>query len=86
VDGTLADTTSNILRTRNRHERRAIVAGVSGYTVDQFCERYNFGRSCFYKLLKEGRGPRIMKIGRLTRISPEADDEFRARLEAESGA
>jgi excisionase family DNA binding protein len=71
---------------RNRHERRAIAGGVSGFTVDEFCERFNISRSFFYKLRRDGRGPKIMKIGRLTRISPEAADEFRRRIEAETAA
>jgi excisionase family DNA binding protein len=69
---------------RNRRKRRAMAAAVLGFTVDEFCERFDISRSFFYKLRREGRGPKIMKIGRLTRISPEAADDFRRRIEAET--
>ena len=38
----------------------------------------------FYKLLKAGKAPRIMKIGRRTLITYEAIQEWREAMEAKS--
>jgi excisionase family DNA binding protein len=50
-------------------------------TVEAFCRSYGIGRSTAYKLIKEGLGPRTMKVGRRTLISIEAADEWRRRME-----
>lgn len=33
-------------------------------SVEQFCREANIGRSLFFQLLAEGRGPRVKRIGR----------------------
>lgn len=53
-------------------------------SVDGFCARWGFSRGHFYNMLREGRGPRTMKVGSRTLISPEAEDEWRRRVEAET--
>jgi excisionase family DNA binding protein len=55
------------------------------YTVTQFCDAHHIGRTHLYELLKQGRGPRIMKPGRRTLISREAAAEWRRAMEAASG-
>jgi len=50
-------------------------------TVPEFCHNENISRAMFYKLRKQGMAPRIMKIGRLTRISIESATEWRKRME-----
>ena len=77
---------NNRERRRVAPERRDASLGVSGYTVDEWCALYDLSRSFFYKLRRLGLGPRVMKIGNCTRISPEADEEFRRRVEAETAA
>lgn len=56
------------------------------YSVTEFCAI--FGGSCtrphFYQLLKNGKGPRIFKIGRRTLISHDAATEWVRRMEAET--
>jgi len=54
------------------------------YTVSGFCEAHHIARSFFYALLHEGRGPRVMKLGRRTFITREAAAEWRTRIEQES--
>jgi len=54
------------------------------YTVDSFCERHHIARSYFYQLLREGRGPRITKVGRRTLVRGEAAAEWRRRMEDET--
>ena len=53
-------------------------------SVQQFCEENGISQSFFYKLVKQGQGPRLMKIGRRTLISAKAASEWRQDLEAES--
>ncbi len=51
------------------------------FSVAQFCEAHGFTKVLFYKLLKEGRGPRIMKVGSRTLVSAEAAAEWRKSME-----
>jgi hypothetical protein len=55
-------------------------------TIATFCEGERISRSLFYKLRREGRGPRLYYIGNKPYISPEARREWRQALEAEAGA
>ena len=43
--------------------------------------RNGISRAMFYKLLKAGTGPKIMKVGERTLISSEAAAEWRRRME-----
>ncbi|UXC37100.1 hypothetical protein [Cupriavidus gilardii] len=53
------------------------------FTVPEFCEAHGrMSRSLFYTLVKEGKGPRLMKIGRRTLISQEAAADWRRAMEA----
>lgn len=56
----------------------------STYTVPQFCDGHNVSRTHFYALLKDGKGPRLMKVGRRTLISAEAAVAWRKRMEDET--
>ena len=51
------------------------------FDVPTFCIAHKISRSFFYKLLSEGRGPRLLKLGKRTLISAEAAAEWRARME-----
>ena len=57
---------------------------VANFDVDSFCEAHKISRAFFYRLVKEGRGPTITKLGARTLVSIEAAAEWRARMEAES--
>ena len=54
------------------------------YTVPQFCGGYNLSRTHFYALLKEGKGPRLMKVGRRSLISADSAAAWRKRMEDET--
>jgi hypothetical protein len=56
------------------------------FTVVEFCTAYRISRALFYVLLRDGRGPRVMKAGNRTLISRDAADEWRRRLESEAAA
>jgi predicted DNA-binding transcriptional regulator AlpA len=53
-------------------------------SVPDFCADNGISRSLFYRLVQEGRGPRLTKVCRRTLISPEAAAEWRARLERDT--
>jgi predicted DNA-binding transcriptional regulator AlpA len=53
-------------------------------SVPAFCADNGISRSLLYRLVKEGRGPRLTKIASRTLISSEAAAEWRARMERET--
>ena len=56
------------------------------YTVSGFCAAHHIARSFLYQLLREGRGPRVMKLGRRTFITREAAADWRVRMEKATSA
>jgi predicted DNA-binding transcriptional regulator AlpA len=59
----------------------------SALTVDEFCEAHGgISVPFFYKLIKQGKAPRIMKIGARTLISQEAAADWRRAMEEETAA
>jgi predicted DNA-binding transcriptional regulator AlpA len=57
---------------------------IDAFSVDEFCYRHNICRATFYNLLKDGRGPTIMKVGSRTLISQESAAAWRRKCEAQS--
>jgi predicted DNA-binding transcriptional regulator AlpA len=53
-------------------------------SIPVFVAEHGISRSLFYRLVKEGRGPRLTKIASRTLISAEAAAEWRARMERET--
>ena len=51
------------------------------HTVSTFCKAFQISRSMFYKLARDGKAPRLMKVGRRTLISAEATEEWQRRME-----
>ena len=58
--------------------------GVAVYTVDEFLVRNRISRGFFYKLLKQGNGPRVMRPGGRTLISAAAERDWHRQLETKS--
>lgn len=56
--------------------------GKDAYSVDEFCMLFGIGRTFFYDLLKNNKGPQLMKVGRRTLISRNAADHWRKSMEA----
>jgi len=54
------------------------------YSVPEFCLQHRISRSLFYKLVKEGHGPRLMKAGKRTLITGEAAEAWRRNSEMSS--
>lgn len=51
------------------------------FTVSQFCKAHGISRGLFYLLLKDGRAPTTMCIGRRRLISAESAHEWRKSME-----
>lgn len=51
------------------------------FSVSEFCRCAGISRALFYKLLRDGKGPRITKIGSRTLISQAAADEWQRLME-----
>src|SRR5262249_3717608 len=74
-------------KTHDRPQARAppasLGAEVCAYSIKQFCDLHGgMSQSYFHKLVSEGRGPRLMKIGARTMISREAAADWRRAQEA----
>jgi predicted DNA-binding transcriptional regulator AlpA len=54
------------------------------YDVIEFCHRHAISRSAFYNSLKNGTGPRLMRLGSRVLISREAAAAWRAEREQAS--
>ena len=54
------------------------------YTIPEFCEAERFSQSFYFKIRKQGLGPREMRIGSAVRISEEARLEWRREREQAS--
>ena len=78
---------------RKRHQRHReqqqqapppIGAEVIGaYSIEQFCAAHGgISEAFFHKLVSEGRGPKLMKVGTRTLVSVEAAAAWRAQQEA----
>lgn len=51
------------------------------HDVKTFCKTFGISPSMFYKLRRQGKAPRIMKIGKRTLISSEAIAEWQTQME-----
>ncbi len=54
------------------------------FRIPEFCTAHGISRSLYYTLRREGRGPRTMTLRGSQRISHEAAEEWRRRMEAEA--
>ena len=57
---------------------------MESYTVEEFCRMHKMCVSMFYKLRREGNGPKIMKINSKTLVSDKSNQEWVQRMEENS--
>lgn len=50
------------------------------FSVSEFCEIHSVSRSLFYKLLNQGNGPRLSKVGNRTLITAEDAAAWRCQI------
>lgn len=54
------------------------------HDIETFCAANRISQSYFFTLMREGRGPKIIKLGKRVLISPEAEAAWRRAREAET--
>ena len=54
------------------------------YSIADICDKCLISKSFLYKLIKQGKGPRIIKLGRRTMISAAALNDWMESLEKET--
>jgi hypothetical protein len=64
------------------HGVKSLIASM--LSVPIFLAEHGISRSLLYRLIKEGRGPRITKINGRTLISAEAAADWRTKMEKET--
>jgi hypothetical protein len=52
--------------------------------INGFCRRHQICRATYYNLKKQGKGPRVMRVGSRDRITEEADADWVREREAEA--
>jgi hypothetical protein len=50
--------------------------------IDAFCRRHEFGRTTYFAMRKAGLGPKEIRIGRVVRISTQAEAEWIERMQS----
>lgn len=66
---------------KHRKQKIQIDDAERAFTVAEFCACMGIGRTQYYALKAQGRGPAEMHIGGSVRISPEARKAWRAMME-----
>ena len=59
-------------------------SGRAALSVTEFCMSHGISRALFYLLLRDGSGPRVMRVRGRVLISTEAASEWRQRMEREA--
>ena len=54
---------------------------ITVYDIPTFCKEHKISKPFLYKLIKNGKGPRLMKVGRRTLISLDAARKWRIDME-----
>jgi hypothetical protein len=53
-------------------------------SIPEFCRRHQISVGMYFKIAREGIGPRVMKVGKRTIISREAAEAWRRERESAS--
>jgi hypothetical protein len=65
-------------------ETTELPADKLAYTITTFCTALEISRALYFKLQREGRGPRTVRFGAKVLITPPAAREWLERMERES--
>jgi hypothetical protein len=55
-------------------------------SIKQFCDQHDISRNLYYKLEKQGLGPKTIRLGKRRLISEEAATEWRKAMTASPSA
>lgn len=53
----------------------------AAFSMDEFCIAHSLSRAMLYKMIKVGKGPRVMKVGTRSLISSESAAAWRKQME-----
>jgi hypothetical protein len=56
------------------------------YSIAEWCRRRRISRGLFYKMLRDGSGPKTMRLNKRRTITHEADAAWQAQRERETAA
>ena len=56
-------------------------AAIDAMSIAEFCRRHDLSEPFYYKLQKQGRGPKTIRLGARTLITVEAAAKWRRALE-----
>src|SRR3954454_1085022 len=70
---------------KSRTEVAAVSPPRLALSIPEFCEAHGISEGFFYKLKKQGEGPREMKVGARTLITFESAAEWRRAREVQRG-
>jgi hypothetical protein len=59
---------------------------ILGFRIPTFCQAHGISQDFYYRLQRDGIGPKVMKIGGLTIISVEAAETWRRQREEATAA
>jgi hypothetical protein len=70
---------------KRRRERKAKVEALindgvierTGFSIPEWCAKNGYSESFYYKIRKQGLGPRELRVGKKVTITKEADEEWR---------
>jgi hypothetical protein len=63
-----------------RRKTRSTVA-LSAYSIEQFCDAHGISTDLYFKMQRQGLGPKTMRVGSRTLISVESAAEWRRARE-----
>ena len=56
------------------------------FTIGEFCRNHKISRATYYRLVADGKGPRVMQLRGRVRISAEAAFDWRRECEQREAA
>jgi hypothetical protein len=69
---------------RRKHPKTTEPVAMAAYSIKQFCEAYGISIDFYFKLQRQGRGPKTMKLGARTLITIKSAEAWCREREAES--
>jgi hypothetical protein len=71
---------------RAKRRRGPLPVPTHVFSIPSFCAAFGFSEGFFFKLVSQGRGPRLMKIGGRTFVTFAAAEEWQREREQETAA
>ena len=72
------------METTEAHNADRAILDAPVHTVLEFCEVHRISRSLFYLLVKDGKGPRLLRCRGRTLVTREAAEAWRRKMEEQT--